>query len=160
MSDEAATAVAVAPTGLSPGTPSAFDHFVFLLMFVNDRINAIATTLALLVVLYILYRMHRGRNSVDLADLICTDGYINDKKFRKTGAFAVTTWGFVVLTLAKSLPEWYVLTYMTAWVADAGYDRYIRYKENVALGENASAIRGDRPPAPPEPDIPEGANPK
>jgi hypothetical protein len=130
------------------------------LAFVARRADSIVLTLGVILAFYILYRMHTGRNHIDLADLICTDGYINDKKFRKTGAWVITTWGFAVLVLRDKIQEWYFLGYMGAWVLDAGYDRWVRHKENIALGKDASVVRGDRPPAPPEPEIPEGANPK
>ncbi len=37
---------------------------------------------------------------------------------RLNGAFLVTSWAFIWLTLSDKLTEWYVAAFLTAWVVD------------------------------------------
>lgn len=137
---------------------TAFEWAEAFFSFITRHAYGLALLCGIGVAAWALWRMHVGKNHIDLADLVCTDGYLNDKKFRKTGAWLVSTWGFGVLVLSGKMEEWYFVGYMAAWVLDAGYDRYIRAKENIALGENAATIRGDKVPAAPE--VPPDSNPK
>lgn len=79
-----------------------------------DTLALIAATLA---VLWIVWRWHRDPTSpFDIADLM-TDAAGKVSLF-KTGqliALLASTWGFVVLTRAEKLTEWYFAGYMLAW---------------------------------------------
>lgn len=60
--------------------------------------------------------IHRSNNSASLADLV-TDktGRMQLSKVGQLAALVVSTWGFVHLTLAYKLTEWYFTAYMFAW---------------------------------------------
>jgi len=80
----------------------------------------------------ILYVWHRDSQSkVDLKDLICKDGRIDEKKFTRLGAWIVSTWGFVYLVLDGKFTEWYFTGYMAIWVGNAIVDKYLNNKNNV-----------------------------
>lgn len=85
--------------------------------------------LFLLLVLLIWHR--HSDNKIDIKDLICIDGRLDEKKFVRFGAWIVSTWGFVYLIVEERFSEWYFMGYMTAWVGNAILDKYInRQKEN------------------------------
>jgi hypothetical protein len=78
----------------------------------------------------ILWNFHRDRdNQVDLKDLICHNGQINEAKFTRLGAFLVSTWGFVYLILDTRFSEWYFGGYMAAWVGNALLNKYLNARE-------------------------------
>lgn len=69
---------------------------------------------------------HRDSKSrIDLKDLICTDNKLDEKKFTRLGAWIVSTWGFVYLTLDNKFTEWYFTGYMAIWVGNAIVDKYL-----------------------------------
>lgn len=91
----------------------------------------------------ILWNFHRDKdNQVDLKDLICHEGQVNEAKVARFGAFIVSTWGFVYLILDERFSEWYFAGYMAAWCGNALVNKYLNTKEVAAA-----------PPAPP-PNIP------
>jgi len=69
------------------------------------------------------------KNQFDLMDLICTDKKLNDKKFMRTGAWAVMTWGFYAMAEQGKLTEWYVGIYGALWVGNAALDKWQRQQE-------------------------------
>lgn len=82
------------------------------------------------VLLAILWNFHRDRdNHVDLKDLICHEGQVNEAKFARFGAFIVSTWGFVYLILDERFSEWYFAGYMAAWCGNALVNKYLNVKE-------------------------------
>lgn len=56
----------------------------------------------------------------DLIKLLVFDsnGKMSDSKARINGAFILTAWAFVYLTMNDKLTEWYVGVFLTAWVLD------------------------------------------
>lgn len=77
-----------------------------------------------LIILLIVW--HKDSNSkLDLKDLICVNGVIDEKKFTRFGAWIVSTWGFVYLILANKFTEWYFTGYMALWVGNAIVDKYL-----------------------------------
>lgn len=46
------------------------------------------------------------------------NGNISASTARLNGAFLVTAWAFIWLTLSDKLTEWYVAAFLTAWVVD------------------------------------------
>jgi len=93
--------------------------------------------LAVGMLLAVLWNFHRDRdNQVDLKDLICHQGRVNEAKFARFGAFIVSTWGFVYLILDERFSEWYFAGYMAAWVGNALVNKYLNGKDPA-------------PPAPP-----------
>lgn len=77
----------------------------------------------------LLWVWHRDSESrIDLKDLICKDGHLDEKKFTRFGAWIVSTWGFVYLILDSKFTEWYFTGYMAIWVGNAIFDKYLNNK--------------------------------
>ncbi len=98
--------------------------------------------LAVAFLITILYVWHRDSQSrIDLKDLICKDGRIDEKKFTRLGAWIVSTWGFVYMIIDDQFTEWYFLGYMGIWTGNAILDKYLSNKNIVdqkgAKAENA-----------------------
>ncbi len=77
-------------------------------------------------VLVVLWAYQRDKqNKIEIADLICIDGKIDEKKFTRFGAWVVSTWGFVYLILNDKFSEWFFAGYMAAWVGNALLDKFL-----------------------------------
>lgn len=88
--------------------------------------------LALLFVLFlmVLWNIQRDKNNqVDVKDLVCTDGRLNEAKFMRFTAFAVSTWGFVYLIVDQRFSEWYFTGYMAMWAGNALLNKWLSTKE-------------------------------
>ena len=73
---------------------------------INKAQVGLSTVLIIVVVLLvgILYAWHKDSESkIDLKDLICKDGHLDEKKFLRFGAWIVSTWGFVYLIVEEEL---------------------------------------------------------
>lgn len=70
-----------------------------------------------------------SRSKIDLKDLICKDGRLDEKKFTRLGAWIVSTWGFVYLILIHKFTEWYFTGYMAIWVGNAIVDKWLTNKK-------------------------------
>jgi len=93
-----------------------------------------------------IWNIQRDReNQVDIKDLICSDGRINEAKFMRFAAFTVSTWGFVYLIVDQRFSEWYFAGYMAAWAGNALVNKWLTIKLN-------SNSAGNLPP-PPRPPI-------
>jgi hypothetical protein len=80
----------------------------------------------------LLWVWHRdSRSKIDLKDLICKDGHLDEKKFTRFGAWIVSTWGFVYMILDAKFTEWYFVGYMGMWVGNAIFDKYLNNKNNA-----------------------------
>lgn len=95
--------------------------------------NTMEMLLALLIVMiiFVLARMSCNPNdSFNLKDLVSVDGKLDEKKFTRFGAWVISTWGFVYILVSdvKTLPEWYFIGYMGAWVANTIMDKYMNNK--------------------------------
>ena len=89
----------------------------------------------LLFLIALLYAWHKDTESrVDLTDLICKNGKLDEKKFTRFGAWIVSTWGFVYLILDSKFTEWYFTGYMAIWIGNAIVDKYLSYKAAVQNG--------------------------
>lgn len=86
----------------------------------------------LITILYIWHKDSKSR--VDLKDLICKNGTLDEKKFTRFGAWIVSTWGFVYLMLDDQFTEWYFTGYMAIWVGNAIVDKYLNYKAAIQNG--------------------------
>lgn len=74
---------------------------------------------------------HKDSTSkLDLKDLICKNGHLDEKKFTRLGAWIVSTWGFIYLILDGKFTEWYFTGYMAIWVGNAIMDKYLTNKNN------------------------------
>ena len=93
---------------------------------------AMMVILALLCILagYSLYKVDADEKKPTLLDLLTSTDKKGIQRFdaRKcfeAGAFGVSTWGFVFITLADKMTEFYMLSYMGAWVGA----RFLRDRE-------------------------------
>ena len=78
-----------------------------------------------------IWNIQRDReNQVDIKDLICSDGRINEAKFMRFAAFTVSTWGFVYLIVDQRFSEWYFAGYMAAWAGNALVNKWLTIKLN------------------------------
>ena len=85
--------------------------------------------------LALLYVWHKdSKSNVDLKDLICKDGKVDEKKFTRLGAWIVSTWGFVYLILDDQFTEWYFFGYMSVWVSNVILDKYLNNKIQLQQG--------------------------
>lgn len=90
-------------------------------------------TVAVIFSLLLLVIWHRNsHNRLDLKDLVCKDGAIDEKKFTRFGAWIVSTWGFVYMVMDAKLTEWYFVGYMGVWVTNAILDKYLTGKNTAA----------------------------
>ena len=71
-----------------------------------------------------------SQNRVNLKDLVCRDGRLDEKKFTRFGAWIVSTWGFVYMILDGKFTEWYFFGYMSVWVTNAILDKYFTNKNS------------------------------
>lgn len=84
--------------------------------------------------LIILYRYQKDKkNTIELSDLICIDGHIDEKKFTRFGAWVVSTWGFIYLILNDKFSEWFFAGYMTAWVGNALLDKFLNKPKEMEI---------------------------
>lgn len=77
-----------------------------------------------------LLKMHRAKNAPTLLDLItATDKRgkvrLDARKCFEAGCFLTSTWGFVFLVASNKFTEFYMASYMAAWVGA----RYLRDRE-------------------------------
>ena len=85
----------------------------------------------------LLYVWHiDSRSNIDLKDLICKDGRVDEKKFTRLGAWIVSTWGFVYLILDDQFTEWYFFGYMGVWVSNVILDKYVNTR-SIKIQEGA-----------------------
>ena len=82
-----------------------------------------------------IWNIQRDReNQVDIKDLICSDGRINEAKFMRFTAFVVSTWGFVYLIVDQRFSEWYFAGYMAAWAGNALVNKWLSIKQQSTPG--------------------------
>lgn len=87
--------------------------------------------LVIVILLLVLWNVQRDHsNHVDLKDLICTNGELDDGKFFRFFAWLVTTWGFVYLILDQRFSEWYFAGYMAAWTGNALVARWLERRDS------------------------------
>lgn len=101
---------------------------------INRAQMAMSSVLMVVVffLLLLLWVWHRNSdNNIDLKDLICSQGKIDEKKFVRFGAWIVSTWGFVYLIVEERFSEWYFAGYMAAWVGNALIDKYLTNKDET-----------------------------
>lgn len=102
---------------------SNFDWSTITKMHFSMSAVLVLTVAFLLILLYVWHR--DSKSKIDLKDLICKDDKIDEKKFTRFGAWIVSTWGFVYLMLDDKFTEWYFVGYMSIWVSNAIFDKYL-----------------------------------
>lgn len=99
--------------------------------FVKFTPMAIALIVMILATIAIIWNLQRDKdNQVDIKDLICTNGKINERKFTRFAAWLVSTWGFVYLIVDQRFSEWYFAGYMAVWTGNALLDKYLDSRAN------------------------------
>ena len=107
-----------------------------------EAASGMVISLIIIVVLSLafIWNIQRDRdNTVDIKDLICSDGRINEAKFMRFTAFVVSTWGFIYLIVDQRFSEWYFAGYMAAWAGNALLNKWLTIKQ------------GNQTPDPPPP---------
>lgn len=90
--------------------------------------------IAVMFLLLLLWIWHStSGNRVDLKDLVCKDGKLDEKKFTRFGAWIVSTWGFVYMIVDDQFTEWYFVGYMGVWTTNAILDKYLSKKTEGIL---------------------------
>lgn len=87
--------------------------------------GAVLGTIIVFILIMLWLYQRDSSNHVDIKDLICSDGKIDEKKFTRFGAWIVSTWGFVYLIIDERFSEWFFAGYMAAWVGNALIDKYL-----------------------------------
>jgi small-conductance mechanosensitive channel len=114
-------------------------------MQANHYMNLVIIIVAL-VALLIAWNIQRDKNNqIDLKDLVCKDGRINEAKFMRFCTFVVSTWGFVYLIVDQRFSEWYFAGYMAAWTGNALVNKWLSIKEQN------TAYPAEPPPPPAKP---------
>ena len=104
-------------------------------MQANHYMNLVIVIVALVAIL-IAWNIQRDKNNtIDLKDLVCTDGRINEAKFMRFFTFVVSTWGFVYLIVDQRFSEWYFAGYMAAWTGNALVNKWLSIKEQNTLSD-------------------------
>lgn len=102
---------------------------VLAAMQVSHGMNVILAIVAVIALL-IFWNVQRDKsNQIDLKDLVCTNGKINEAKFMRFTTFVVSTWGFVYLIVDQRFSEWYFAGYMAAWAGNALLNKWLTIKE-------------------------------
>jgi hypothetical protein len=81
----------------------------------------------LVVFIWMLYRLSKSESSKFFYDqlFVDKDGVASTSKIAHLIVLTVSTWGFVHLTLKGELSEWYFLAYITIWVAQRGFTKWV-----------------------------------
>ncbi len=98
-------------------------------MQANHYMN-LAIVIVAVIALMVFWNIQRDKdNQIDLKDLVCTNGKINEAKFMRFTTFVVSTWGFVYLIVDQRFSEWYFAGYMAAWAGNALLNKWLTIKE-------------------------------
>ena len=115
-------------------------------MQANHYMNLVIVIVAIIAML-IAWNIQRDKNNqIDLKDLVCKDGRINEAKFMRFCTFVVSTWGFVYLIVDQRFSEWYFAGYMAAWTGNALVNKWLSIKEQ----NTANPVDPPLPPAKPQ----------
>ena len=102
---------------------------VLTAMQVSHGMNVILG-IVVIIALMVFWNIQRDKdNQIDLKDLVCKDGRINEAKFMRFTTFVVSTWGFVYLIVDQRFSEWYFAGYMAAWTGNALLNKWLTIKE-------------------------------
>jgi hypothetical protein len=100
-------------------------------MQANHYMNLVIVIVAMIAML-VAWNIQRDKNNqIDLKDLVCKDGRINEAKFMRFCTFVVSTWGFVYLIVDQRFSEWYFAGYMAAWTGNALVNKWLSIKEQT-----------------------------
>ena len=79
-----------------------------------------------------LWRLNKSESSKFFYDQLFTekDGTASTSKLSHIVALILSSWAFIHLTLKGTLSEWYFLTYMSVWVLQRSYSKWIDMKSS------------------------------
>lgn len=76
----------------------------------------IVFVIALIVTLWVLYRVQRSDKNIDFVDLLLdTDGKASWTKITAIGAFAIASWAFVAIVQQGKMTEWLFGLYIAVY---------------------------------------------
>ena len=84
-------------------------------ILLNVDYAAIALILVLCALMALMLYCQLKDDEFDLRELIMRRGHLNLEKLQVSGAWVVSTWGFVYLCIHDHMSEWYFTGYMGAW---------------------------------------------
>ena len=88
--------------------------------------------LGLLVVVVSAWRVHNNKEryaNLNIFTLIThADGSFSRPAVQELGVFIIMSWGFILLINKGTLPEWYAISYLAAFVARAAHSAYLNSK--------------------------------
>ncbi len=77
-----------------------------------------------------LYKLHRANSKYENFNLVWLlvnrHGYPDGAKCIEMGTWVLMSWGFIVHILNKTLPDWYLVSYVGAFIARGGLGAYLR----------------------------------
>lgn len=92
-----------------------------------------------LMVLIQLVKIQRGKNPVDFRYMFLDEkNRTSPSNIMLTGAFAITSWGFVLTAQKGLLTEWYVVSYIGAFVLNRQLTKYQDMQREWKLGSDAA----------------------
>lgn len=97
---------------------------------VSDIILNIILSVFFIAMLYSMYKLHRANSKYENFNLVWLlvnkHGYPDGAKCIEMGTWVLTSWGFIVYILNKTLPDWYLIAYIGAFIARGGVGAYLR----------------------------------
>lgn len=80
-----------------------------------------------------MYRLNQSESTKFFYDqlFVDSDGKASSSKLAQLTALFISTWAFVHLTLKGTLSEWYFFGYMTIWVLQRGYSKWIDLQKDI-----------------------------
>ena len=88
-------------------------------------LNSWALVILFVTAISIFWRWHFAKdNHFDLMDLICTEGRLNDKKFARTTALVITSWGFWTMSSQGKMTTELLFAYGALWIGNAAIDKW------------------------------------
>ena len=88
--------------------------------------------LGLLIVIVSTWRFHRDKERYAKFNLLTLithqDGTLSRPAVQELGVFIIMSWGFILLINKGTLPEWYAMSYLAAFVARAAHSAYLNSK--------------------------------
>lgn len=114
-----------------------------LSFFASTDFTGIILLVSIIIFGALMYRMNKSASSKFFYDqlFLDKDGTASTSKLAHVIALFISSWAFVHLTLKGTLTEWYFLTYMSVWVLQRSYSKWIDLqaanKAELALSDAA-----------------------
>jgi hypothetical protein len=113
-----------------------------------DYINTFDYTGISLLVMYmilgvILYKVHNSEASKFFIDHLFLDdeGKASTSKLAQIIALVTSSWAFINLTLNDKLTEWFFGLYMTVWVINRGFTKWLDLKKEVDTVDLVNSVK-------------------